>query len=606
MAGMIEDYAIIGDLQTAALVGRDGSIDWMCVPRFDSPACFAALLGDERHGFWRIAPTGHRPCNSRRYLADSLVLESRWDSVFGTVTVTDFMPPRSGQPHVVRVVEGVKGTVPMRGELRPRFNHGRVVPWTRVAASQVLSVAGPDAVWLSADPRASVRVTEDATLLEFTVREGERLAFVLTWSPSHEADPPSFDALAGLTRTLDYWRRWAAKCRYRGPWRDAVVRSLVTLKALTYAPTGGIVAAPTSSLPQRIGGRLNWDYRFCWLRDATFALSCLLRSGYWEEAVAWREWLLRAVAGDPADLRSLYGLSGQRRLPGEAPAGWLPGYEGSAPVRFGNAAVRSFPLDVYGAVLDTLHLSLLAGVPVEDHVWGMVRALMDFLQAHWREPDEGRWEARGPRRQFVHSKIMCWVAADRALRMQAMTGRPGPVEGWRALRDEIHREVCAQGWDAELRAFVQYYGGRVLDASGLLIPAVGFLPADDPRVGGTVAAVDALDDHGFLRRYAEAGGRERDGEGVPGPEGAFLACSLWRADALALTGRTAEARAAFETVLGVRNDVGLLSEDWDAVTGRQLGNTPQAFSHIALVNTALALRDAEAAHPAPLSVRRSA
>ncbi|HEY3478031.1 MAG TPA: trehalase-like domain-containing protein, partial [Streptomyces sp.] len=314
MAGMIEDYAIIGDLQTAALVGRDGSIDWMCVPRFDSPACFAALLGDERHGFWRIAPTSHRPCNSRRYLADSLVLESRWDSVFGTVTVTDFMPPRSGQPHVVRVVEGVKGTVPMRGELRPRFNHGRIRPWTRVAGSQVLSIAGPDSVWLTADPRASVRVTEDGTSLEFTVREGERLAFVLSWAPSHEADPPSFDALGGLARTLDYWRRWTAKCRYRGPWRDAVVRSLVTLKALIYAPTGGIVAAPTSSLPQRLGGRLNWDYRFCWLRDATFTLSCLLRSGYWEEAVAWREWLLRAVAGDPADLQSLYGLAGQRRL----------------------------------------------------------------------------------------------------------------------------------------------------------------------------------------------------------------------------------------------------------------------------------------------------
>ncbi|MEU3917537.1 glycoside hydrolase family 15 protein [Streptomyces sp. NPDC029004] len=596
MAGMIEDYAVVGDLETAALISRDGAIDWLCVPRFDSPACFAALLGGPGNGYWRIAPVGRRQCNRRSYRGDTLVLDSIWDSVDGAVSVTDFMPPRADLPHVVRIVEGLSGTVAMRGEVRLRFNHGRVVPWTRTRGTYVVSVAGPDSAWLSADQRVDVRATDDCTYFDFTVREGETLAFMLSWSPSHMPVPPLVDPATALLETLDFWERWTAKCRYQGPWRDAVVRSLITLKALTYAPTGGIVAAATTSLPESIGGERNWDYRFCWLRDSTLTLSCLLRSGFREEAVSWTDWLLRAIAGDPADLQTLYGVAGQRRLPEESSALWLPGYEGSEPVRFGNAAVGQFQLDVYGEVLDALYMALRSGVPMPRHVWRLVDAFMSYLEEHWREPDEGLWEVRGPRRQFVHSKIMCWVAADRALRMWKLAGRTDNVERWRAMRTEVHREVCRDGWNEEKGSFVQYYGAHVLDASALLIPRVGFLPVHDPRVLGTVEAVRTLDHHGFLRRYASRDHEVNDVDGLRGSEGAFLACSMWMADALAVTGRQDEARAVFERVLDVRNDVGLLSEEWDPVTCRQLGNTPQAFSHIALVNTAFTLREAAQGH----------
>jgi GH15 family glucan-1,4-alpha-glucosidase len=591
MAGMIEDYAVVGDLETAALVSRDGSIDWLCLPRFDSPACFAALVGKEENGYWRISPADRRPCNRRAYRSDTLVLDSFWDSVSGAVKVTDFMPPRTHYPYIVRIVEGLAGSVAMRGELRPRFNHGRIVPWMRSTGTYTVAVAGPDSVWLSTDQHVQLRTTDECTYFNFTISAGQRIAFLLIWSPSHLSVPLSVDPETALAETVEFWQRWAAKCRYAGPWRDAVIRSLITLKALTYAPTGGIVAAVTTSLPECIGGERNWDYRFCWLRDSTLTLSCLLRSGFREEAVAWRDWLLRAIAGDPADLQTLYGVAGQRLLP-EAPAGWLPGYEGSEPVRFGNAAVGQFQLDVYGEVLDTLFLALRSGIAMERHVWSLVRSFMSYLEEHWREPDEGLWEVRGPRRHFVHSKIMCWVAADRALRIAHLAGRTTSVERWQAMRREVYEQVCRNGWDSEQGSFVQYYGAHTLDSSALLIPRLGFLPVHDPRVLSTVEAIRTLDHRGFQRRYASTGDEVHAVDGMRGAEGAFLACSLWLADALAITGRPDDARAVFERVLDVRNDVGLLSEQWDPESGRQLGNTPQAFSHLALVNTAFALQEA--------------
>ncbi|MEU2388838.1 glycoside hydrolase family 15 protein [Streptomyces sp. NPDC012461] len=588
----IEDYALISDLETAAMVSRHGSIDWLCLPRFDSPACLAALLGTPEHGFWRVAPVGRGACNRRAYRPDTLVLDSVWESEQGAVRVTDFMPPRTQWPCVVRVIEGLSGAVPMRSELRLRFHHGRVVPWIRGVGACTVAVAGPDAVWLDIDEPASVSDRQDATVVDFTVRAGRRLALTLVWSPSHRAAPPeplSVPAETALKQTADFWRNWAAQCRYRGPWREAVVRSLITLKALTYAPTGGIVAAPTTSLPERIGGTGNWDHRYCWLRDSSLTLSCLLRSGYRGEAAAWLGWLVRAVAGDPADLQTVYGVQGQRLLP-ETEAPWLPGYEGSRPVRFGNSATGQFQLDVYGEVVDALWLSLRAGIAIPAHVWELVEILMGFLQRHWQEPDQGLWQVRGGRRQFVHSKVMAWLAADRALRMGVLLGRNGSSGGWRAMRREVHREVCREGWDPVRRSFVQSYGSSALDASALLIPRLGFLPPGDERVRGTVRAMERLRHGGFVRRYTPDG----DGDDA---EGAFVSCSLWYADALAATGRTGEAREAFERVLGIRNDVGLLAEQWDPGTGRQLGNAPQAFSHLALVKTAFALSPAP--HPAP-------
>ncbi|MCX5388913.1 glycoside hydrolase family 15 protein [Streptomyces sp. NBC_00094] len=599
MAGRIEDYALVGDLETAALIGTDGSVDWWCAPRFDSPACLAALLGDPGHGRWILAPVGNTRCTRRSYRGDTLVLDTLWESVGGTVRVTDFMPPRfpasprESAPRIVRVVEGIAGRVAMRGELRLRFHHGSIVPWTRaVDRRTVASVAGPDAVYLSCGPGADPVVTLDRTTVEFTVTAGSSVAFVLDWRPSHTAVPPTASPAeidATLLRTLAFWNDWASGLRYEGPAREAVLRSLLTLKALTYAPTGGVVAAATASLPESVGGQRNWDYRFCWLRDSTFTLSCLLRGGFRREALAWTDWLLRAVAGDPADLQPLYGVEGQRRLP-ETYADWLPGYENSRPVRFGNAAVDQFQLDIYGEVLNTVYSAVRAGVALDPPAWALVAALLEYVGKRWREPDEGIWEVRGSRRHFVHSKVMSWVAADRAVRLARVAGLRGSVRRWQALRGDIRAEICARGWSEEQQSFTQYYGSHQVDATALLIPRLGFLPADDPRVLGTVAAMGRLDERGFLRRYGDVrdGGRHRLDD-LGGTEGAFVACTCWYADALAATGRRDQARAVFERVLAIRNDVGLLSEEWDPVAGRQLGNTPQALSHVALVNTAFTL-----------------
>ncbi|MGI5199143.1 glycoside hydrolase family 15 protein [Streptomyces sp. CA-288835] len=589
----IEDYALIGDHQTAALIGRDGSIDWLCLPRFDSAACFAKLLGDEENGHWRLAPKGAGACTRRAYRPDSLVLDSEWETPEGTVRVTDLMPQRDRSPDVVRVVEGLEGRVTMHSALRLRFDYGSIVPWMRKSDGHRVAVAGPDSVWLRSEPKVRTWGRDYSTHSEFTVAEGEKVAFVMTWHPSHEPRPPLIDPHEALASSVDDWRAWASRCRYQGPHRDAVVRSLITLKALTYAPTGGIVAAPTTSLPEEIGGVRNWDYRYCWLRDSTLTLGALLACGYQEEAEAWRDWLLRAAAGDPADLQIMYGLAGERRIP-EYEVPWLPGFQGSFPVRIGNDAVRQLQLDVYGEVIDSLALALRAGLPTKPHMWSLRLALMEFLRSNWRKPDEGLWEVRGPRRHFVHSKIMAWVAADRTVRaLEENPGLSGDPDHWRAMRDEVHHEVCERGYDPERNTFTQFYGSRELDASLLLIPRTGFLPPDDPRVTGTIDAIrDELAHDGFLRRYSSD---QTVVDGLPGHEGAFLVCSFWLADALHLTGRTKEARELFERLLALCNDVGLLSEEYDPVACRQLGNFPQAFSHIGLVGTALTLFGEEGA-----------
>ncbi|THA77748.1 glycoside hydrolase family 15 protein [Streptomyces sp. A0642] len=592
MSNPIENYALVSDLETAGMIGTDGSVDWLCVPQFDSPACFAALLGDGSNGFWRIAPVGAQESSRREYRDNTLILDSWWETETGAVRVTDFMPARSNSPFMVRTVEGIAGCVTMRSELRPRFHQGRVVPWVRPAGACIVAVAGPDALWQSADAPVDFSESGGSTVAEFAVPAGRRLTLMLAWAPSHLTSPPfelCLPAETALKETEDFWREWTAQCRYEGPWSEAVVRSLITLKALTFAPTGSIIAAPTTSLPGCVGGERNWDYRFCWLRDSALALSCLLRSGYREEATAWLDWLLRTIAGEPADLQTVYGLEGQRRLP-ETEAPWLPGYEGARPVHFGNAAAGQLQLDVYGEVIDALYWSLRAGIPVQPHMWSLVTALMRYLQKHWRDPDRGLWEVRGPQRHFVHSKVMSWVAADRAVRMGALLGRNGSSAEWRAMRAAVREEVCREGWDAEQRSFVQSYGSSSLDASSLLIARLGFLPSDDERIRGTVAAMRGLEHQGFLRRYASNGSGVHGIDGMHGTEGAFVACSLWYAEALAGIGRLDEARDMFERVLGVRNDVGLLSEQWDPEAGRQLGNAPKGVSHIALVETAFALQ----------------
>ncbi len=591
MPGRIEDYALIGDLQTAALVGKDGSIDWLCLPRFDSPSCFAALLGGDEQGHWRVAPRGATRCTSRSYVNDSLVLETLWETPTGVVKVIDFMPQRDRNPDLMRIVEGVSGSVEMCGELRLRFDYARVVPWVRRTDHHRVAVAGPDSVWLHQDPGVHTFGKDLATYSEFTVEAGQRVRFVLNWQPSHHSSLPRQDPDRSLRETLAQWQDWASACRYQGPYREAVMRSLVILKGLTYEPTGGMVAAATAALPEQLGGERNWDYRFCWLRDSTMTLSALLRGGFIGEATAWRGWLLRAIAGDPADLQTMYGVAGERRLP-ETVADWLPGYEGSGPVRFGNAAVDQLQLDVYGEVVDTLHLAMVAGAPMERHVWGLVRALMNYLASNWSQPDEGLWEVRGGRRHFVHSKVMCWVAFDRAVRMAEATGLPAPVEKWRQIRDTIHAEVCAKGYNTEVGAFTQYYGGTALDAATLFVVKTGFLPADDPRVISTVEAVhERLDHGGFVLRYSTDETGEAPVDGLQGAEGAFLACSFWLVDALVAIGRTEEARALFERVAAIANDLGMISEEWDPKAGRQLGNTPQAFTHVALVNSAFGLAE---------------
>ncbi|MGK5681551.1 glycoside hydrolase family 15 protein [Actinoplanes sp. URMC 104] len=582
MALRIEDYGLIGDLHTAALVGRDGSIDWLCLPRFDAPACFAALLGGERAGFWRLAPAAAGLCTRRRYRGDSLILETEWETPEGSVRVIDTMPPRGEAADVVRVVEGLSGRVPMRMAVRLRFDYGHIVPWVRHRDGQVAAVAGPDAAWLHSP--VPLRGEDLTTYAEFSVQAGQRVPFVLTYRPSHEPTPEPVDAERALRDTEAFWRSWMGRFRYDGRWDEAVRRSLVTLKALTYAPTGGIVAAATTSLPEQVGGPRNWDYRFCWLRDASFTLQALLGTGYVAEAKAWREWLLRAAAGDPADLQIMYGIDGTRRLT-EYTLDWLPGFEGAAPVRVGNAASGQFQLDVWGEVLDGLHEARRTGLQADEDAWDLQRALLDYLEGHWADPDNGLWEVRGDRRHFVHSKVMAWAGLDRAVQAVERFGLDGPVDRWRGTRDAIHAQVCDRGFDAERNTFTQFYGSQGLDAALLLIPRVGFLPWHDPRVAGTVDAVQReLCRDGFLLRYDP----RADGgvDGLPGTEGAFITCTFWLADALFGIGREHEAHDLFERLLGLRNDLGLLSEEYDPTTGRQLGNTPQAFSHVGLVNAA--------------------
>jgi GH15 family glucan-1,4-alpha-glucosidase len=585
MPAPIEDYALIGDTHTAGLVSREGSIDWLCLPRFDSPACFAALLGDKGNGRWLLAPAGPVREVRRRYQGDTLVLETEHHTDDGVVRVVDGMPPRQQDPDVARVVEGVRGRVPMRMELTIRFDYGSIVPWVRRVEGALHAIAGPDSVWL----RTPVPVHGEnlTTVAEFTIAEGERVPFMLTWHASHQRAPRRIDPVRAIDDSEAWWGEWASRISYEGGWQDAVIRSLLTLKALTYAPTGGIVAAPTTSLPEALGGVRNWDYRYCWLRDSTFTLYALMLAGLADEAKAWREWLLRAVAGQPKQMQILYGVAGERRI-SEQELPWLAGYQGARPVRIGNAAVEQFQLDVYGEVMDTLHLGRRIGLESDDAAWDLQRALLEFLEDHWRDPDEGIWEIRGPRRQFTHSKVMAWVALDRAVKAVELAGLEGPVNRWRALRREVHDEVCSNGFDAERDTFVQYYGGEQVDASLLLIPLVGFLPAGDPRVKGTVAAVQReLMVDGLVHRYPPEGSEQVDG--LPPGEGTFLACTFWLADNLAMMGRRDEACAIFERLLTLRNDVGLLAEQYDPRDGRQLGNFPQAFSHVALVNTARSL-----------------
>jgi GH15 family glucan-1,4-alpha-glucosidase len=586
MPSRIEDYALFGDCYTAALVGRDGSIDWLCLPRFDSGACFAALLGTPRHGRWQVVPRGEVKATRRRYREGTLVLETEHETADGVVTVVDCMPVRVRAPDLVRVVEGKRGRVPMRMELVIRFDYGSIVPWVQRMDGGLAAIAGPDRLLLRTDvPVVNENFT---TTADFTVSAGERAAFTLTWHPSHEEPPPLTDTGRAILETQEWWEKWSARCTYRGPWRNAVLRSLITLKALTYAPTGGIVAAPTTSLPEELGGVRNWDYRFCWLRDATFTLFALLNAGYVEEARAWRNWLLRAVAGRPAEAQIMYGLAGERRLT-ELELGWLPGYEGARPVRIGNAASNQFQLDVYGEVVDALYHARALGLEAEPAGWKMALVLLDFLESAWEKPDEGIWEVRGPRRHFTHSKVMAWVTVDRVIKAVENFKLDGPVERWRRLRDAIHQEVCAKGYDADLGSFVQSYGSRDLDASLLMIPLVGFLPPSDPRVSGTVAAIERhLMRDGFVQRYNS----RPVVDGLPAGEGAFLPCTFWLADCLGMLGRHDDARRIFERLLGLCNDVGLLSEEYDAGARRLVGNFPQAFTHVGLVNTAMNLSPA--------------
>jgi GH15 family glucan-1,4-alpha-glucosidase len=579
----IESYALLGDLHTAALVSRRGAIDWLAFPHFDSGACFAALLGDEDNGTWRLSPAGAPEATRRRYRGETMILETEWETAGGAVRVIDFMPPRDEAPDVVRIVEGISGRVEMETMIRVRFDYGSIVPWVRRFGGVLRMIAGPDSVCVHTP--VPMHAKDMAHHAQFTVSAGDRIAFVLTWRESHHPPPKAIDAERALRDTETAWTEWVAQCHYDGEWRDAVIRSLATLRALTYEPTGGIVAAATTSLPEAIGGERNWDYRYCWLRDATMTLQALLYAGCTAEAKAWREWLLRAVAGDPRKMQIMYGISGERRLT-EFTLPWLSGYEGSTPVRIGNEASGQFQLDVYGELLDALHLDRTSGLSQHDNSWALQRVVLDELEGHWDQPDQSLWEMRGDPRHFVHSKVMAWVGFDRAVLAVEQFGLNGPVDQWRALRDTIHEEVCREGYDAERKTFTQSYGSSTLDASTLLIPQVGFLPPNDPRVIGTVDAISReLTRDGFVLRYDTTAA----GDGLRGTEGAFLACTLWLADDLHLVGREQEAREIFERVLDLRNDVGLLSEEWDPHAKRQLGNTPQAFSHVPLVNTARAL-----------------
>jgi GH15 family glucan-1,4-alpha-glucosidase len=597
----IEDYALLSDLQSAALVSRDGAVDWCCLPRFDSPASFASLLGTPEHGRWLIAPATRPLRSERRYRQNTFVLETVFETSEGSVRLIDFMPPRGEAPDIVRIVEGIEGHVPMRAELIVRFDYGHIVPWVRRIEAALVAIAGPEALCL----RTPVELHGEGltTVSEFSVRADDRIPFVLTWFPSHRELPDEIDPELALRETEDYWQEWAAEFSYEGPYEDDILESLMVLKALTYAPTGGIVAAPTASLPEAVGGGRNWDYRYCWLRDASLTLVAMLRAGYGHEAQAWLGWLLRAIAGRPGDVQIMYGIAGERRLD-ERELEWLPGYEGSRPVRVGNAASEQLQLDVYGEVVDAMFQARRQGAPPDPDAWAILLEAFDWLEEGWRLEDAGIWEVRGPARHFTHSKVMAWVAFDRAVRWIEELGRTGPLDRWRAIRDEIHREVLAQAWSERQQSFAQSYGSDELDASVLLIPLVGFLPADDPRMISTVTAIEReLMSGGFVLRYRT----RTDGavDGLAGEEGVFLACSFWLANVLALQGRHDDATQLFERLLALRNDLGLLAEEYDPVARRQLGNFPQAFTHLELVNTAFVLASAYE-RPAPASTVRIA
>lgn len=583
MALPIEDYALIGDCQTAALIGRDGSIDWLCLPRFDSGACFAALLGDASNGRWRVAPTEAITRVARRYVGNTLVLETEFETESGAIAVIDFMPVREQTPDLVRIVEGRRGAVKVRSELVLRFDYGSIVPWVQKNDGGIDAIAGANALHL----RSAVHTHGEnlTTVAEFEVAAGQRVPFVMTWRRSFDLIPPSADAELSLAATLAWWEEWAGRCTYQGEWRDEIVRSLITLKAMTYRPSGGIVAAPTTSLPEKLGGVRNWDYRYCWLRDATLTLLAFLNCGYTEEARAWHGWLMRAAAGDPSRLQIMYGVGGERRL-AEYEIPWLAGYEASKPVRVGNAAHQQFQLDVYGEIADAMHLARAGGLQLTPVGWNVGRSLIGFVEKAWEEPDEGIWEVRGPRQQFTHSKVMAWVMFDRAIKSAEKFQLDAPVDQWRAVRDAIHARVCREGFDEKLGTFVQAFGSDLLDASVLMIPLVGFLPAEDPRVRGTIAAVEQrLMRDGFVQRY----NTHETEDGLPPREGVFLACSFWLVECYALLGEREKARQLFAHLMNLRNDVGLLSEQYDPEARRLVGNFPQAFSHLGLISAALTL-----------------
>jgi GH15 family glucan-1,4-alpha-glucosidase len=586
----LEDYGLIGDLRSAALVGRDGSVDWLCLPRFDSPSCCTALLGDERHGYWRLAPADGARATARRYRPGTLVLETDFETDTGAVRVTDFMPPRGdGPPRVMRIVEGLRGRVPMRMELALRPDYASITPWIEAASDGAVVTAGPDAFRLTTP--VPLAVGEGSAVAAFAVGEGARERFTLTWHLSYEETPPVEDADSALARTDAWWREWSGRCRYDGPYRDEVLTSLIALKAMTSESTGALVAAPTTSLPEDLGGVRNWDYRYCWLRDSVLALEALLDAGYTEEAVAFRDYLLRVGTGDPAKIQIMYGIGGERRLT-EFELPELPGYEGSQPVRIGNAASEQFQLDVYGEVAAVMYLGAERLGRVERRLWPRWRAVIEYVETIWRRPDDGIWEARGPQRHYTYSKVMAWVVFDRAVRFAERFDLEAPLERWKQVRDEIHAEVCERGYDRERRTFTQYYGSKELDASVLNIPLVGFLPGTDERVTGTIDAVwRELGRDGFVSRYSTA---ETD-DGLAGDEGQFLACSFWLVNALARNGRVDEARGLFERLVGLSNDLGLLAEEYDVARQRQVGNFPQAFSHLTLILAARAISSAEAA-----------
>ena len=588
MSCRIEDYALIGDCETAALVGKDGSIDWLCWPRFDSPACFAALLGAPENGRWQIAPADPQMTVTRRYRDATLILETRFSGTDGEVVLTDFMPLSGRDSDVVRIVTGTRGQVAMQLDLVLRFDYGHMVPWvTRLDDGALRAIAGPDMVVLRTP--VPLRGEDLRTKAEFTVSAGESVPFVMMHVPSHHEPPPPIDARAALDETEAFWTQWSSRYTPEHEHCEAVVRSLITLKALTYSPTGGIIAAPTTSLPEQIGGQRNWDYRYCWLRDATFTLLALMNAGYYDEAQRWRDWLLRAAAGAPEQLQIMYGIRGERRLP-EWSVDWLPGYEQSRPVRVGNAASRQLQLDIYGEVMDAVHQGWLGGLEPEDSGWGFQCALLRHLEKAWRSPDEGIWETRSGRQHFTYSKVMAWVAFDRALKGMKKFGLAGPMERWRSLRDEIHREICEKGFNPKLNAFTQAFGSEELDASTLLIPVVGFLPPGDKRVAGTVAAIEQrLLRNGFVMRYDTASSQD----GMPPGEGVFLACSFWRVDAYLMLGRRRDAKKLLDRLMTLRNDVGLLAEEYDIGAARLVGNFPQALSHIALVNSVHNLTEPE-------------